>query len=54
MILNLSGIPLFPVIDEILQVHDLEAFIENDLIVPEDLLDFWLQNNWKYECYLSN
>ena len=39
MILNLGGIALFPVIDEILQVHDLGPFVQNDLIIPEDRLE---------------
>jgi len=38
MILDLRNIVLFPVIDEIIRVHNLEPYVENDLIIPEDLI----------------
>ena len=38
MIMDLRNIVLFPVIDEIIRVHNLELYVENDLIIPEDLI----------------
>ena len=38
MILDLRNIVLFPVIDEIIRVHNLEPYVENDLIIPVDLI----------------
>ena len=38
MILDPRNIVLFPEIDEIIRVHNLESYVENDLIIPEDLI----------------
>ena len=39
MIVNLGNANLLPVINEIINVHDLEPFVPNNLIIPEDIND---------------
>ena len=51
MILDLRNIVLFPVIDEIIRVHNLEPYVENDLIIPEDLINMGWNDNLQYKCY---
>ena len=37
MVVNLGNVSLFPVIDEIIDVHNLEPIVENGLLVPNDI-----------------
>ena len=39
MIINISNVPLFPIINEIIRVHGLEAYEENNLAIPDDILN---------------
>ena len=39
MIVNLGNANLFPVINEIINVHNLEPFVPNNLNIPEDIND---------------
>ena len=38
MICNIADIELFPLINEIIQTHNLEPYIENNLLIPHDLI----------------
>ena len=39
MIVKLGNADLFPLINEIINVHGLEPFVPNNLIIPEDISD---------------
>ena len=39
MVINLGNVDLFPLINEIINVHGLEPFVENNLIIPQDISD---------------
>ena len=39
MILNISSVQLFPIINEIIRVHGLEPYEENNLAIPDDILN---------------
>ena len=36
MVLNISGTPLFPLINNIRQIHNLPEIVNNDMDIPED------------------
>ena len=38
MIVNLRAIPLFPIIDEVLRVHDLDPIEPDNIDIPDDYL----------------
>ena len=37
MMVNLGNVSLFPIIDEIINVHNLDPIVENGLLVPNDI-----------------
>ena len=39
MVINLGTVDLFPIINEIIRIHDLEPYVENNLVIPQDISD---------------